>query len=674
MPFLRIRHLGLRVVTAEGLFGVNIPFEDGLNILRAENTAGKSTSMMSILYGLGLEGMLGPTQNPPLPAAMRERLQYQGRLINVLESQVLVEIQNLNFDFITVSRKVTGTPRDRQLIRVYEGREATEPRPLRRSSDFYVRAARSAQADLGFHTFLSRFMGLDLPWIPKSDGSPTPLYLECLFPYFFVEQLTGWRDIKARMPTHLQIPEMSKRTAEFVLNLEVLKASVRLQELQQESKRIADDWQDLRKRPIAVVGFGVIVRGIPETPVLSWPPESKPRLHVTDGGTWEEVESLIIRDSEHLERLVSEELPRAESISAKASQLLRELEGEYGAIEKRYNQIQSEIRIDQSQYAGVYERLQYLKEDRQKYQDEKRLRARGGLVSDRLPENKCPVCDRPLNSDMLLSPSSQINPMSIEENIEFINDQISTFEFMLEDVTRVLRVKEQRSTALVERMRDVSSRTQALKETLRSHGQLPSATAIKDRLRLEDRLVRLNQIKSEFASRIDSFNKLIDRYRIVQDELITLKQSKLSANDNRKLGKLETFFIEQLNDYLFTSYPLDDVGIGRESYRPSQNEYDLGFTSASDTIRTIWAYLLGMLEVARSERTNHIGFLLFDEPRQQSARELSFKALLLRASSAKSFGQQVIFATSQDEKSLLEMIDNLPVNYMPYPEKMIMPL
>lgn len=46
---------------------------------------------------------------------------------------------------------------------------------------------------------------------------------------------------------------------------------------------------------------------------------------------------------------------------------------------------------------------------------------------------------------------------------------------------------------------------------------------------------------------------------------------------------------------------------------------DLGITSASDAIRVVWAYLLGMLEVARVKDTNHPEFLVFDEPKQQMA-------------------------------------------------------
>ena len=44
--------------TSSGPFGADIPFSTGLNVLWADNTKGKSTSLQGLLYALGLERML----------------------------------------------------------------------------------------------------------------------------------------------------------------------------------------------------------------------------------------------------------------------------------------------------------------------------------------------------------------------------------------------------------------------------------------------------------------------------------------------------------------------------------------------------------------------------------------------------------------------------------------
>jgi hypothetical protein len=102
------------------------------------------------------------------------------------------------------------------------------------------------------------------------------------------------------------------------------------------------------------------------------------------------------------------------------------------------------------------------------------------------------------------------------------------------------------------------------------------------------------------------------------------------------------------------------VSISDVDYLPKRDEFDLqAEISASDSIRVIWAYLLGLLEVSNDLDTNHPHVLVFDEPRQQSAKELSFAALLRRAAGQPP-GDQVVFATSEGLDSLRHMLQGLP--------------
>jgi AAA domain len=138
---LRIRRLQIAMATQSGPFGVEVSFTDGLNVLAAPNTSGKSTCVMSILYALGLEGMLGPTQNPPLPDAMSRRLTHNEKEINVIESRVRLEVENHRKEFLTVDRLVTGLPQHRQLIRGVLGPALTAPTATYPRKDFYVRTS-----------------------------------------------------------------------------------------------------------------------------------------------------------------------------------------------------------------------------------------------------------------------------------------------------------------------------------------------------------------------------------------------------------------------------------------------------------------------------------------------------------------------------------------------------
>ena len=149
----------------------------------------------------------------------------------------------------------------------------------------------------------------------------------------------------------------------------------------------------------------------------------------------------------------------------------------------------------------------------------------------------------------------------------------------------------------------------------------------------------------------------------------------LTAEDERRLEFLQAAFLDELRLYRPESVPLEDLGISRDSVLPAAGNVDLGFQiSASDSIRLIWAYLLGLLETSRSVPTPHPGLVIFDEPKQQSAAERSLERLLKRAADARAYGQQVLFATSEPRDRLDAMLEDLDVQYKPIDGRFLIPL
>jgi hypothetical protein len=116
---LRIRAVKIEVHTSDGEYGGTFRFQDGLNIIKGNNTAGKSTLFQAILYGLGMEEMLGGKNASTMQSALRDSLEFpKGEFHNVLESRVQLEIQNEQI--ITIERTIRGE-RSSKLVRVYEG-------------------------------------------------------------------------------------------------------------------------------------------------------------------------------------------------------------------------------------------------------------------------------------------------------------------------------------------------------------------------------------------------------------------------------------------------------------------------------------------------------------------------------------------------------------------------
>src|SRR4029077_15366375 len=123
-------------------------------------------------------------------------------------------------EIVTVQRTIVSHTKRTNLISVWDGPLLTDANAILSKKDFFVRIEGAAQRPLGFHTYFASFLGWHLPIVSRFDGSDAPLYLECIFPLFVVEQKHGGSGIQARMPTHFRIREMGKRSIEFVLKLD----------------------------------------------------------------------------------------------------------------------------------------------------------------------------------------------------------------------------------------------------------------------------------------------------------------------------------------------------------------------------------------------------------------------------------------------------------------------
>ncbi|MBA7675526.1 hypothetical protein ES703_83762 [subsurface metagenome] len=65
---------------------------------------------------------------------------------------------------------------------------------------FFVGLEGAAQRERGFHYFLADFLKLELPNVKRFKGEDVPLYVECVAPLMFIEQIRGWSGIQATLP------------------------------------------------------------------------------------------------------------------------------------------------------------------------------------------------------------------------------------------------------------------------------------------------------------------------------------------------------------------------------------------------------------------------------------------------------------------------------------------
>lgn len=651
---IKLRALRLRVTTDGPDFGAEFRFGTGLNVIAGggRNTQGKSTCLLGILYALGCEGMLSPKKTPPFAAAMLSEIDApDGSKHRVVSSRVELEIESVAGEPVTLRRFAKHPEASTDLVSLFHGRRITGE-DAGRQVDLFVRQPGAAQRESGFHFQLARIIGWDLPSVPRAFGDDEiPLYIEALFPFLFIEQKEGWSGIGATLPTYLPIREIGSRALEFLLNLNIGRNAALRASLRAEEVRCVSAWREIVGQAKATGGsVGGSLEGFPSEPTTELPP--KWALVLLGGDEPVDASAWLSSTRASLSEMRARPVPSAEVSATKLEDELQRAEDRLERALSFGRERAQALQARRVELAAVERRLAALREDLQRNKDTEKLVRLGSQLSYELARDECPTCHQSVSGTLL--PAVQgMEPMSVAANLDLIEQQIEAFDSVRRGTEAQIEQEGQRLAALRERVDDLRRRIRAMKRSLAADSAAPSEAAIYEIVRLEQRASQVESALSELARLRLRVEELRDVWGDLLRRREVLKGRRADEEDLEKLGALEQSVRAQLGSYGFKSFRPAAVEIRRATYRPGVEAYDLNqCASASDLIRLIWAYTLGLLETARVKQTNHPGIVIMDEPRQQSADEESFRAFLARASLAESFGQQVIVATSENRAVL----------------------
>ena len=271
---LRINAFRVTLATNRGPFGVTALFDTGLNVIRAENTSGKSALINGMLYALGLEILVGKRGIEATKPVLWSTGDYEGQEFNVTESFVELEITNASGDVVTVRRYVAGQ-KDSRLVEVIFGDVITGPQGSQhRVESFFVGMEGAAQRERGFHYFLAEFLKLEMPYVKRFQGEDVPLYIECVAPLMFIEQIRGWSGIQATLPQSFGIRNVAKLAVEYILSLDIIENEKRRIQVSEEANQIREDWRGLRELMLRIASqIGGRLMNVPAGPSAVLPDE-----------------------------------------------------------------------------------------------------------------------------------------------------------------------------------------------------------------------------------------------------------------------------------------------------------------------------------------------------------------------------------------------------------------
>jgi len=372
---LKLRSLKIHIETKDGrLYGSTIHFTEGLNIIRAETTTGKTTCVSAIVYALGLEEIFSKKFSfKPVMSEFVGDEKADGNI--VIDSHVFLEISNDRGEIITIKRSVASkNGKDNRLVSVfYEPLLSSSNGRKCLQDDFFVKDEGSAVREKGFYNFLSNFIGWDLPIVMRYNGKESPLYMQCIFPLMIVEQIYGWSGIQSNLPTFFGIKEADRRAIEFIMSLDVYNNLKKIDLLKRDILDLENEWKSLRNSLNECLSpINGFVTNLPDS-MGKWNEKNTPSIMVVSENGQFSINEEIANNKNKLKSF-EREIPL---VRDKVPEVSNELDLTINKLKKEeilLSRLHSDLEAEKTNYDDITQRLSSLAEDLKYSQDIKRIK------------------------------------------------------------------------------------------------------------------------------------------------------------------------------------------------------------------------------------------------------------------------------------------------------------
>jgi hypothetical protein len=662
---MRIVSVALNVHSTLGPVSYQCRLEPGLNVLNAPNSWGKSTLLQSIVYALGLEGSLSASRRVPLGPAMTQAVETDRGRGSVIDSYVTLTLTNDRGRYMRVRRWAKSLEVNLNLIQVLTA-ESEAGLDAAARQDMFVREGGATVSEVGFHRLFEEFLGWSLPMVPGFSGEDIRLYLEVIFPLFYVEQKFGWSGVAPRVPTHFRIRDPLPRAVEYVLGLSTLDRIRALEALKQEEAAIGEEWTASVGRLNGAASSESLRLILPDTRAVGTGQRQPVMLEASIDGEWIPLERAEQIWSDRLTVIGGHVVPAGER-TARTTGDLATAESQVRKLGASLREFREQMAVSVADRDALASRLVGLEADKRRLTDVQRIRRFGGeLDLPLIAEGRCPTCQQDLDGRDVASGTVS----TIAENVALLDAERVTLVSMQ-------AVAQEREARLAESVQATEAdlaparqQVRLLRDELVGPSNAPSLSQVQERLTLEARLRGAAAVKDTSVAVEHDLDELSIRLDDVRARRALLGEEAGSTTDLTILGAFRASFQQQIEAYGLRSVPPSQVTIDGRTLLPITDGFELSFDlglgfSASDTIRTKWAYHTALFEAATTqERGHHLGLVVLDEPRQQETDPRSLAAFLNRLNGDSKLGQ-VVYATSQDAEVLAPLLRDIPHNSLP---------
>ena len=315
----------------------------------------------------------------------------------------------------------------------------------------------------------------------------------------------------------------------------------------------------------------------------------------------------------------------------------------------KYREFIDKFNSEKNKFSSVLYQLENLDEEIKNNRN--LLKAHNFIQSNQV--SYCPVChqEMPISHD---HEKIEANNDDLKQNVEQLNMQKA---FLQSIKTRLEKTIEEKTIYLQyydQLIQDKKMELQEASKELGDNQNTPSRVEMFNLAKSELRLSRLKSVIDKKTGWEEQLNAIYSAYSKNKKLLEKMGKSKKDTL-NAQLNKMELGFVklvtkfeyESNNEYLlalstaenssYCYFPTVQIDGGSEQIR--------SMSSASDFVRSIWSYYLTLMNLG----SRHPGFLIMDEPGQQSIRDHSLQLLFKYCSGIK--GKQIILFCSSTKRS-----------------------
>jgi hypothetical protein len=618
---IRLTFIVVQGVSEHGAFMGRLDLGEGVQIISAHNSYGKSLAAKAVAWCLGVETMFGVSPNDPsfFPDAVSSEIDLPIAVgARVLSSECSIGLLRSDGASLTLTRQIMGDTTQIQASELVEGEDTA------RHSVLQTRNRSMQDATGGFQHFFFEWMGWPRTKVATFRGEPSEIYLENLAPSFYIEQKEGWTAIQALQVSRYSQVQISQIATEYLLGaLDSIGLRVSQQEAAQQRAVLKESAEEITNRVNALFsarGWAVSwsshgsVAGIAKR----WRESSllgtlKVQANVDLDSR---IASLNKRIGDLRKALTSDPIDPADlSTMAAVSQQAVELKNERHRLNVELNSLKLQERQAAELVATIESRIQSAA-------DLVRLKSTG---VGRLDHLECPTCHRDLDpSTFALSRQSL---QEVEAHIEGLRRDRA---LMKSNATSIRGAMSSQAGALAivdEKLREADQTITSVADAIGTvREQLTRRAAdLSAAEREQDRVSEVKRLVAQLQDEIDTWIKRANAL----DALDDIRTDVLVRRTHFQQALIR--YVRELGHNGVMAENIDKLRLD-EDYVPflgSRRLHALG--SASDQSRLVAAYSLALADASMSLGGLHPGLVLLDEPLQQNPddkhRELLFASL-----------------------------------------------